>query len=1478
MSIAMSLLFGNKLFYHSFAKGEQITIGETDRANVVIPDLGLFLSVSWSEPNCCIITENDGVTTTVSAAFNEPVVISSARKIALFFSEKIDEPEVFHLDSDGEYYFGRSGKELSDGKRNDVVIDLPFVSGFHFSVKKSNGSIVVYDLGSTNGVYLNGKKILEANMFEGDIAYIMTIRIQLHDDSLLFFNVGSHFYCKKNETDNSTKVLFKRSPRIQERLPGGKIEIPSPPPKASKPEINWLATLLPAGMTSAIAIAMALAFQNTMMLLYSLPMTVAGVFVSIANYFRGSKLYKQDLKDRRNAYLKKIDDITAEIKDKREAQKKAMIMADPSPEDCLLIVKSRSAALWCREPNDADFVSVRIGTGTVPFSVTLDYTREQLLEEDELKKKPGEIFRANSIIAEMPILCNIRNSGVVGLLGTPEQTKLQLQNMILQLTTHHCYTELKLVCFCNEKDRKELAWLADLPHTHGASQDDSYIAYTQEEANKLFRLFTEQFNQRKQETQDSSSYGNDPLFIPHVLFIFFDSGMLKRSDPINQYLFMEHGLGVSCIMSAQKIAQLPKQCTEIITIEDNDGEIYNTAHASDRQSFRMDDVSKSLRGAFSSAMRPLYCDEGIAVSSLAQSYTLYQMLGINTMAQYNISEAWMASDMLTSKYAPSAPIGILENGERIFFSSPPTGDNGGAHALIAGTTGSGKSEVLLTIITSLALRYSPEEVGFLIIDFKGDSIAGKLSNLPHVRGIITSLDGNELRRSLVSISAENQKRLRIFKQYNENHAYDKSKISDIRDYTNKYRQGKVTEPLPHLFIVVDEFAEMKKQLPDVMDQFLSAAQIGRSLGIHLILATQSPSGVVDSKIRANILKQLCLKVANVGESRDMLGSDVAARIKNPGRGYLKSDDSFQLFQSAYGGDKLNLVDGSQSTQIGEAIDAIASYCKIHSVQKLPDIFCPPLPSRVVYPNYDHINCSMQSFGSLPIGIRDDPSSQFLGNYSLDIFSRNTLIVGSQLMGKTNLLQTILRDVAIMYSPEDVNIYILDFASLFLMNYEMLPHVGGVVTPHDNEKITNLFRMLNCEVEQRRQKFMSLGVSTFSAYRESGARDLPQILLIVDDLATAKAYFPLDADPLLSLCKDGLTLGISVVATAAQPVGSMSYLPTFANRIALYNNDATVYNTLLGHTALRPKEIPGRCLVSLENTVYECQSFLAFDSQREIDRAEAIHTFCKEQTAKASGKHALPIPFVPKNLTAADAYTNYPRAYENGRIMFGIDYSTVEPLSVKLAALGMLAISGNKSDVYNFQRYLLLSFEKAKDLQAEVYIIDGIERTLQPISGMSCIAEYNFMPEEAIETVLNIYKKAEERYMKVMGGDISVLDASPLLILMLNSSEAIDAVSSSKEASNALSALTGRFHSMNVCTIIGALENTPIPFGAGILKPLKDSRKLVFFDNLNNLKIVDLPYSEIKKYNGPLKKWDGYLIIGNEVTRIRVPNCPIPERK
>ncbi len=1286
--------------------------------------------------------------------------------------------------------------------------------------------------------------------------------------------VGQGIASKLDE--KSLMELFKRSPRIQERLPEGRIEIPAPPAEVSKPEINWLSTLLPAGVTIALAVTMALAFQNTMMMLYSLPMTIAGVVVSIVNYFRGNKKYHNSVEERKTAYLRKLDEVESNIKEKREAQKGAMLLSDPSPEECLKIVTTRSANLWCREPDDLDFISVRLGTGIVPFSVKLDWQREQLLEEDELKKKPGEIYRANCTIKGMPVLCNIRDKGIVGLVGTLEMTRMQLQNMIVQLVTHHCYSELKLVCFCNRADQEELRWLTDLPHTHETSQGMSYIATTQEEADDLCRKFTEELKQRKQEIQENNSYGSDPQFTPYILFVFFEPKLLKKSDPINQYLLMEHGIGVGCLMAVQKMAQLPKQCTEVISLSNNSGEIYNTTHASERRSFQLDSMSAEKRLEFGQSMHPLYCDEGIAVSSLQNSYTFYEMLGVDAIASYDIGARWSSSDLLSSKLAPSAPFGILENGEKIFFNSPPTGDNGGAHALLAGTTGSGKSEVLLTLILSLALRYPPEEVSFLVIDFKGDSIAGKLNGLPHVRGIITSLDGMELRRSLISIGAENKKRLKLFKDYNERHAKEKKKISDIRDYSEKYRNGQVTEPLPHLFIVVDEFAEMKKQLPDIMDQFLSVAQIGRSLGVHLILATQSPSGVVDNKIRANIFKQICLKVANTTESRDMIDSDLSARIKDPGRGYLKIDDNLQLFQSAYGGGKFLLPDGNESTQTREIVDAIASFCHLQHIRKLPDVFCQPLPDVALFPPISREDGANRPFGMIPIGVRDDPAEQFMGEYSLNVFTRNTLIVGSQLMGKTNLLQTILCGVAKMYSPTDVNIYVLDFSSLFLKNYESLPQVGGVVSIQESEKIINLFRLLKEQIDLRRQRFMSVGVSTFAAFRESGALDFPQILVIVDDIAAAKNYFPADNDPLLSICKDGLTLGISVIATAAQPVGGMSYLPTFANRIALYNNDVTVYSTLLGHTSVRPKELAGRCLVSIENTAYECQSYLAFESEREIDRAEEIRAFCYQQTVAAKGKSAMPIPFIPKDLLAIDAFNKYSDAYNNGRLMFGLDYSTVQPLSIKMAALGMIAISGREKDVRNFQRYILLSAEKTEGLLAEFYIIDGIDRTLQSCSGFSCVAEYSFLPEKARSMILQIRAKAEERYSRVAEGDVSILDTSPTLVLMLNTSEAINSIQSDKPSMEAWTVLIGKLKAMNICIVFGALDNVSISYGSEILKKYKDDRKLVFFDELSNLKIGELPYSTVKKFANPLQNGDGYCIIGNEVSRIRVPFCQLSD--
>ena len=229
-------------------------------------------------------------------------------------------------------------------------------------------------------------------------------------------------------------------------------------------------------------------------------------------------------------------------------------------------------------------------------------------------------------------------------------------------------------------------------------------------------------------------------------------------------------------------------------------------------------------------------------------------------------------------------------------------------------------------------------------------------------------------------------------------------------------------------------------------------------------------------------------------------------------------------------------------------------------------------------------------------------------------------------------------------------------------------------------------------------------------------------------------------------------------------------------------------------------------------------------------------------------------------------------------MFGIDYATVKPLSAKLAALGMLAVSGRKNDVQNFQRYLLTSAERSGGLRAEFHIVDGIDRTVQAFSGLPCVAEYSFLPEKAAQMLHQMREKAEERYARVAEGDVSVLDTSPTLVLMLNSSEAINAISSDKTALEAWSALAGKLKTMNVCTVFGALDNVSIPYSAEVLKKIKEDRKLIFFEDLGNLKIGELPYASVKKFTGTLQRGDGYLIFGNEVARVRVPDCPMPEGK
>lgn len=263
--------------------------------------------------------------------------------------------------------------------------------------------------------------------------------------------------------------------------------------------------------------------------------------------------------------------------------------------------------------------------------------------------------------------------------------------------------------------------------------------------------------------------------------------------------------------------------------------------------------------------------------TLPNTITFLEMENIGKVEQLNIINRWKNNDPTKSL---KAEVGVDENGDLMYLDLHEKFH--GPHGLIAGMTGSGKSEFIITYVLSMALNYSPNEVSFILIDYKGGGLAGAFENkntgvkLPHLAGTITNLDKAEMDRTLVSIDSEVRRRQKIFNEARD--SLGESTI-DIYKYQKFYREGKLSTPVPHLIIVCDEFAELKSQQPDFMDNLISIARIGRSLGVHLILATQKPSGVVNDQIWSNSKFRVCLKVQEKADSMEMLKRPEAAELK-----------------------------------------------------------------------------------------------------------------------------------------------------------------------------------------------------------------------------------------------------------------------------------------------------------------------------------------------------------------------------------------------------------------------------------------------------------------------------------------------------------------------------------------------------------------------------------------------------------------------
>ena len=986
--------------------------------------------------------------------------------------------------------------------------------------------------------------------------------------------------------------------------------------------------------------------------------------------------HEQKRQERYKQYLaKKRNDIN-KIKKK---QRSILYENYLNTEQCVEIILKKESRLWERKIENSDFLTIRIGTGNVPTRLDVEYQENGFtMEDDNLLETLNEITQESKYIEDAPITVSLAEKNISSIIVREKNAFEKFtQNIIIQLITFQSYEDLKLVFLLKERNEKYWEYVKMLPHTWNDSKEIRFFADEYDDMQEISRYLEEEFKRRK-ECGNNSSYKS---FSPYYLIITDDYRKIETLKIITEILNSKENLGFSILCITDDLTQLPDECNAFIDIDSTSGVFFENEISSNNQIDLKLDFSVTI---FFEKICQQIANIPIRYSKtksmlLPNNCTFLEMYDVGLIEQLNILERWRKND---STLSLKAPIGVDTSGMLIYLDIHEKAH--GPHGLIAGTTGSGKSELIITYILSMAINYSPYDVNFLLIDYKGGGLAGafKKSNmeLPHLVGTITNIETNELQRTQDSIQSELKRRQIIF---NEAKNITDEGTMDIYKYHKLFHEGVVKEPIPHLLIICDEFAELKQQQPEFMDELISVSRIGRSLGVHLILATQKPAGIVNDQIRGNSKFAICLKVQDKSDSNDVIKKPLATELRNSGQFYLQvgNDEYFVLGQSAWSGapyypsnkikkkidnsiqfisnigtsiketdDTLQKSTNSNGEQLINILKHICNLAKQEKI-KMKNLWLDKIP-ETIYVNdlieKYHVKKKENVIETI-IGEYDDPSNQKQGLIKYDLSEvGNILVYGNAGSGKETLLSTIIYNLINEYSTEKVWLYLLDFGTESLKIFKDAPHVGDVIfiserenwscgrewSHSEREKIERFFGMIINEINVRK-KILSDYNGDYQLYIEKNNKNMPRIVVVVNNYPTFSEYYKDKYEEIFqTLTREGIKCGINVI-TSVNTYNDMRYRLTqnFKEKLVLQLNDNNDYYSILENSGRKkPSNIFGRGLIKLQdNKVYEFQTAKICDATQFTTHIRStIERLNSENTIKATV-----IPTLPKRIVASE---------------------------------------------------------------------------------------------------------------------------------------------------------------------------------------------------------------------------------------------------
>ncbi len=1197
--------------------------------------------------------------------------------------------------------FNRSKISLiTIGKSNSDTIkinDNSFMDS-QISIINENKTLRIVNNNLNLPMFINSNISTMKELLPGDYVFINGFCLCLYGNILTFNNPNNLVTFNTNllnlrlipenpEIDYSTypevnvelyrkDEYFQRPPRFKRMIEPKEYRIDLPSGKQTDdmamPIILTLGPMVMMGMVSMLSGVTAIikvtnkesTFEESFQPMFTAFVMVIGMilFPLIQKLYMKHKKKKRE-KKRISRYNEYIDEKKEIIKKEINEERQILLENFLPLNEVENIIRNKDRTLWDRKIEHYDFLSVRLGIGSMPSYIKIAFPEEHFsIEKDDLRKIGDELVDQNKYIDNVPIVASFLNRRYTSFIGNKDYLRRYFDGIILQLIAYHSYDNLNIVVLSNNDERDYWKKYNSIPHFWETSKEIRFIGTNMEENNYISNYLLKVLQARVTSSEDKDNKVNleeaYKRFTPYYLIITDNIEITKKLSFINELLSNPVNYGFSLIVLSDTIDNLPNEINEFVNLDPMESTMYESAIISNNQVKFIPELPNTNLNDCYIKICNIPIDIAKGKYNLPAKYAFLEMYDVGNVNQLNIINRWKESNVTQTL---QAPVGVNEEGE--LFKIDLHEKAHGPHGLVAGMTGSGKSEWIITYILSMCINYHPNEVQFVLIDYKGGGLAGTFENketgfkLPHLAGTITNLDITEINRSLASIESELKRRQALFNEARD--SLGESSI-DIYKYQRLYREGKIKEPISHLFIISDEFAELKSQQPEFMAQLISTARIGRSLGVHLILATQKPSGVVDDQIWSNAKFRVCLKVQEKADSKDMILVPDAAFLKEPGRFYLQVgyNEFFAKGQSAYAGSpyyesekhKVN-IDSSLEfvNDIGEVYKEINTKKQLadaeYKGEELPfilnaikdaadkenvtikQLWLDAIPAIILLDELkEKYQYKKENFIINPvIGEYDAPSSQSQHLLTLPISEKgNTLIYGAAGSGKEDTLSTIVYSLMTTYVAQEINLYVVDCGSEALNNFRKSPIVGDVILSSDEEKIKNLIKKLKSELETRKKLFIDYNADYYFYCKTSG-KTLPNIVTIINNFEAFQELFSNYVDELIAITRDGEKYGIFFICTLSTLNGMrMKLSQNFKQNIVLQMNDQYDYRNILGSgNRIIPSAIKCRGLVKLDN-IYEIQVASITREENVVEQIKNASAFLRSKT----DSYAQSIPVLP----------------------------------------------------------------------------------------------------------------------------------------------------------------------------------------------------------------------------------------------------------